>query len=264
MSENFFDFSLSKDELKLQLSCFSGPLDLLLSMVKEAKIEIKDIFVSNITNQFLEYMSTFERLDIELGSEYMEITATLLEIKSRSMLPEIPIEEIEEETPEQEIIRRLDEFRLLKEASEKLKEKENIDRFYKSPESFGEAMYSVKDFSIEKLLEAYTQVLLRNKVIAEGVEQGEKEIVRDAFTVADKIKYIQNMINKNSTLSFYDLFNSRITKIEVIVTFSALLELMKLQYIIVEQKDEFEDILLTKNLSYSGSEDLNYDSIDVG
>jgi len=98
-----------KNALKLQLECFNGPLDVLLSMVKDAKIQIKDIFLSSVTDQFLSYMAELDSLDVERGSEYMEITATLLEIKSRALLPEPPKTEENEETPEQEIIRRLDE-----------------------------------------------------------------------------------------------------------------------------------------------------------
>ncbi len=261
------NLSLSREELKLRIEGFSGPLDLLLSMVKEAKIEIKDIFISNITDQFLAYMSAFDRLDIELGSEYMEITATLLEIKSRALLPEQEEPEFsEEETPEQEIIRRLDEFRILKEASEKLREIENVDRFYKKPDKPEEINYTPKskDMSMEKLLEAYTQVLLRNKVIAAGAGQDEKEISKDAFTVAGKMQSLQKLLNQGEKLSFFGLFNEKSSKREIIVTFSALLELMKLQYVIAKQDEEFSDITLEKNPDYTGSEELDYDNIDVG
>lgn len=265
MIDEILDLSLSGEELKLQLDGFSGPLDLLLSMVKEARIEIKDIFISNITDQFLAYMAALKKLDIDLGSEYMEITATLLEIKSRSLLPAVEEDySLGEETPEQEIIRRLDEFRILKEASEKLREIENVDRFYKQPDLPDDINYAVKDMSIEKLLAAYTEILIRNKIIEEGAGQDEKEIEKDAFTVAQKMKRLQELLRENDRLSFFALFSEKASKREIIVTFSALLELMKLQYVKIEQNGEFQDITLEKNPDYEGSEELDYDGIDVG
>lgn len=265
MIDEILDLSLSGEELKFQLDGFSGPLDLLLSMVKEARIEIKDIFISNITDQFLAYMAALKKLDIDLGSEYMEITATLLEIKSRSLLPAVEEDySLGEETPEQEIIRRLDEFRILKEASEKLREIENVDRFYKQPDLPDDINYAAKDMSIEKLLAAYTEILIRNKIIEEGAGQDEKEIEKDAFTVAQKMKRLQELLRENDRLSFFALFSEKASKREIIVTFSALLELMKLQYVKIEQNGEFQDITLEKNPDYEGSEELDYDGIDVG
>lgn len=265
MIDEILDLSLSGEELKLQLDGFSGPLDLLLSMVKEARIEIKDIFISNITDQFLAYMAALKKLDIDLGSEYMEITATLLEIKSRSLLPAVEEDySLGEETPEQEIIRRLDEFRILKEASEKLREIENVDRFYKQPDLPDDINYAAKDMSIEKLFAAYTEILIRNKIIEEGAGQDEKEIEKDAFTVAQKMKRLQELLRENDRLSFFALFSEKASKREIIVTFSALLELMKLQYVKIEQNGEFQDITLEKNPDYEGSEELDYDGIDVG
>jgi Uncharacterized conserved protein len=110
------------NKLELSLENFQGPLDLLLHFVREEKIEIKDIFLSSVTDQFLKFISSVNIIDVDRSSEYMEITATLMEIKSRAMLPMLPVEE-DEETPEQEIIRRLEEFRIIKEASEELKKK---------------------------------------------------------------------------------------------------------------------------------------------
>ena len=122
-----------KDRLKLDLDQFSGPLDLLYMLVKESKIDVKDIFISDVTDQFLLYINTLKELDVDVGSEYMEMAATLLEIKSRMLLPCVE-EDTDTETPEQELIRRLDEYRIIKEASEKLRKKENIDRLFKDHE----------------------------------------------------------------------------------------------------------------------------------
>ena len=115
------------NELSLNIKNFNGPLDLLLHLVKEAKIEIKDIFLSEVTSQFLAYMTQLNTLDVDKASEYMEIAATLLEIKSHSLLPVMPgLEDDSAETSEQLLIRRLEEYaKLFKEASMELKELEN-------------------------------------------------------------------------------------------------------------------------------------------
>ncbi|MEG1923753.1 MAG: segregation/condensation protein A [Clostridia bacterium] len=258
MVEHIFDYECDiKDSLKLELDNFNGPLDQLLYLVKEAKIEIKDIFLSNVTDQFLKYMAIRSKnLDVDENSEYMEITATLLEIKSRSMLPQLPYEE--EETPEQEIIRRLDEFRMLKEASERLKEIENIDRLYKPPTDTGEVNYIAKDMSIENLLNAFAQLLLRMEVNNKGLNI-HKNISRDKFTISEKIKYIIDYLQYKAEVSFFEIFDKNVTKNEIIVTFSAMLELMKLQYITVSQKSAFGDIMIIKNMEYNGDGEFNYD-----
>lgn len=121
-----------KDRLKLDLDQFSGPLDLLYMLVKESKIDVKDIFISDVTDQFLLYINTLKELDVDVGSEYMEMAATLLEIKSRMLLPCVE-EDTDTETPEQELIRRLDEYRIIKEASENSGKKKTSTDCLKPP-----------------------------------------------------------------------------------------------------------------------------------
>ena len=162
-----------KDSLKLDLDQFSGPLDLLYMLVKESKIDVKDIFISDVTDQFLLYINTLKELDVDVGSEYMEMAATLLEIKSRMLLPCVE-EDTDTETPEQELIRRLDEYRIIKEASEKLREKENIDRLFKAPDKTDEEIkYAPAEMSLDKLLDAYVQLLSRIE-IRKAVEKESK------------------------------------------------------------------------------------------
>ena len=131
--------------LELKLTNFSGPLDLLLTLVKENKIEIKDIFVSQVTEQFLTYMDQLADLDVDKASEYMAMAATLLEIKSRALLPIIPELEDNEETPEAVLIRQLEEYKVFKEIVGELKEQENVDRFRKKS-------HSLRKFCIPKNL----------------------------------------------------------------------------------------------------------------
>lgn len=230
-----------KKRLKLEIGDFNGPLDMLLAMVKDAEIEIKDIFISKVTDQFIEYITSLEELDVDIGSEYMEMTATLMEIKSRALLP-VVMDEIDDIDPEQELIRRLDEYRLLKEASEKLKEKENVDRLYKAPDKSDEEIrYIAADMSLNNLLDAYVKLLARIEMRRADVDEP-KEIVKDVFTVEDKIKYIKDRLVFESRVGFFELFEEYASKTEIVVTFSALLELIKLQFIKVKQAKDFGDI----------------------
>lgn len=236
------------DELELKLDNFEGPLDLLLHLVKEAKIEIKDIFVSQVTDQFLMYVEHISSIDVDKASEYMAIAATLMEIKSHSLLPVIPDED-EENTPEKEFIRNLEEYKRFKEISEQLKEQETVNRLYKPADESGQNVrYVAKDMSLDNLLDAFAKLL--HKVSARENDEGTKQIQKDEFSVADKIIYIQDALNKKSRVAFSDLFDDSVTKMEVVVTFSAMLELLKFQYIFVSQKDAFEEIYIEKNPDY--------------
>ena len=236
------------DELELKLDNFEGPLDLLLHLVKEAKIEIKDIFVSQVTDQFLMYVEHISPIDVDKASEYMAIAATLMEIKSHALLPVIPDED-EENTPEKEFIRNLEEYKRFKEISEQLKEQETVNRLYKPADESGQNVrYVAKDMSLDNLLDAFAKLL--HKVSARENDEGTKQIQKDEFSVADKIIYIQDALIKKSQGAISDLFDDSVTKMEVVVTFSAMLELLKFQYIFVSQKDAFEEIYIEKNPDY--------------
>ena len=228
-----------------KLENFEGPLDLLLHLIKEAKIEIKDIFVSQVTEQFLAYMNGVNVLDVDKASEYLNMAATLLEIKSKSVLPKIEdfIEDIED--PEQALIRQLEEYNLFKEASAKLKEQENVDRFYKPPEkTVGEVRIVYNDFNLDGLIAAFSKLLLR--VDDKKRQQNTlKEIPKEVFTVKDKVDEIRAVLLDKKSVSFFEMFPHRYTRTELITTFQAMLELLKLQYITVEQNGVFEDITLT-------------------
>ena len=153
--ESVVDYSTKLDN-------FEGPLDLLLHLIKEAKIEIKDVFVSQVTEQFLKYMNDVEFLDVDKASEYLNMAATLLEIKSKSILPKIELFDDDLEDPEQILIRKLEEYKLFKEASEKLKVQENVSRFYKEPDkSVGDVRVVYTDFNLDGLIHAFSKLLIR-------------------------------------------------------------------------------------------------------
>lgn len=246
--ESVVDYSTKLDN-------FEGPLDLLLHLIKEAKIEIKDVFVSQVTEQFLQYMNGVSHLDVDKASEYLNMASTLLEIKSKSILPKIEdyLDDIED--PEQALIRQLEEYKLFKEASEKLKEQENVLRFYKEPDkSVGEVKVVYSDvFNLDGLIEAFSKLLMRvdDKKRQENVL---KEIPKEVFTVKDKVDHIRAVLLDKKESSFFELFSSSCTKNELITTFQAMLELLKLQYIAVTQNGVFDDITIT--LREDRNEDL--------
>ena len=241
------DFLLeSKDnDYKFKLDQFEGPLDLLLHLVKEAKIDIKDIFVSQITDQYLQYMNSINSLDIDKAGEFVDMAATLLEIKSKQLLPK-PNEIIDEaETEEQKLIRRLEEYKLFKEQSEKLKILENVDRFYKDPEpGCGNIKYVLGSLSFDGLINAFAKLLA--KVQERESTITEKKIEKERFTVAQKIALIKDVLTCRESVMFSQLFENDSDKIEVLNTFLALLELLKHQVIKVVQKSNFDDIYIEK------------------
>ncbi|MBE5756694.1 MAG: chromosome segregation protein ScpA [Clostridiales bacterium] len=230
---------------KLDNFDFEGPLDLLLHLIKEAKIEIKDVFVSSVTDQFLQYIErNLEALDIDKASEYLTMAATLLEIKSKSLLPKIEDIEIDIEDPEQALIRKVEEYKLFKETAEKLKQQENANRFYKEPDkNVGDVKVVYTDFNINGLVSAFSKLLL--KIDQKKAEQmAHKEIPKDVFTVEEKVQHIRTCILDRKSMSFYELFENYYSRNEIITTFQALLELLKLQYVAVEQNTVFDDITI--------------------
>ena len=233
-----------------KISNFEGPLDLLLFLVNRAEIEIKDIFVSEVTEQFLDYVNRADDMDMEKESEYLAIAATLLEIKSKALLPQTEFDfddSIDEDyyDPKKSLIQQIEEYKLFKEASQKLKDIETTDRFYKEPdESAKDVRIVYKDFNLNGLVKAFTDLLARSD-LEERIKNEQKEIPKDSFTVADKIDFIKHTILERESCSFFDLFGKYSSKPEIITTFQALLELLKLQYLTVEQGGTYDDITIT-------------------
>ncbi len=233
---------------------FSGPLDLLLALVKRAKIEIKDIFVSEVTDQFLKYIDSMEFFDIEKAGEYAGFAASLVYEKSKALLPKLDDDLDDDLMPEGGIIHRLEELALFKSMSEKLKALENVDRYYKPPEpSANDYRIVYKDFNFEGLMKAFSNLLAR--VELEKAIHKNREIPKEVFTVPEKMEFIKNKITQLRECSFFELFKTRSSKSEIITTFQAMLELLKRQFIKVEQKEVFDDITIILNEEYGG-EDL--------
>ncbi len=233
--------------LRFKLDQFEGPLDLLYHLIKVAKIDIRDIFISQITEQYLEMMKDIDSLDMEKAADFTLMAATLLEIKSKQLLPKPEVvEETDEEDPEEKLYRQLEEYKLFKEASEKMKEIEDVGKFYKKPDdSAGEYRYELPEkLSVDALIGAFSNLLHRVSVKAEEIT--ERKIVKDRFTVAEKIAQIKDALLLKPKFKFNELFEEDYSKSEIINTFLALLELLKTQIIKVEQTSTFGEIEITK------------------
>lgn len=248
-------FDEQKSVLELKITNFSGPLDLLLALVKENKIEIKDIFVSQVTEQFLQYMDQLADLDVDQASEYMAMSATLLEIKSRALLPILAEMDNGDESPEKMLIRQLEEYKLFKEIVTELKEQENVNRFYREPDkNVGKEVSVIKEnLSVEGFVQAFGKFLMRMQV-KNAAENVSRAIVRESFSVPQKITYIREILLVEEKFKMSQLFEADASKNEIVTTFLAVLELLKLQIIKVSQNGLFEDIEIEKRPDTDGIE----------
>lgn len=247
------DDSFDADSFKVKLNQFEGPLDLLLTLIKSAKIDICQIFLSEITEQYLEIVSDISTVDVEKASDFIDMAATLLEIKSKRLLPKAPIEEDpNEETPEQRLIRQIEEYKLFKEASEKLKLIEDVNKFYKDPDpKAGDFRFVLPEsLNLDNLIDAFSKLLFKVNLKAEVPV--ERKIAKDRFTVAQKIGHIKDLLLIKKHFKFSELFESDYSKSEIINTFLALLELLKGQVISVTQSATFEDIEINSKEETNG------------
>jgi segregation and condensation protein A len=233
---------------QIQLPIFTGPIDLLLFLVQKNELEISKIPISQITKEYLEYLHLLKVLNLELSSEFLLMAATLLRIKMKSLLPSIPGQEEEEEDLTQELARRLEEYRRFKEVASWLRDKEATSRnhfphssyFVEKEEAGEEKELEIGEVSLAELLAAFKSVLDRKEI------DNIFEISPIPVTVEEKIENIQNLMREKGKLSFYELFERETRRIEMIVTFLALLELIRLRKVMVKQMKEFGEIWITE------------------
>ncbi len=229
------------------LDNFEGPLDLLLFLIKQEKVEIKDIFVSKVTEQFLDYMNGLPYIDIDKASEYLAIASAILEIKSKSLVPAMVEPEPDEEDGEAVLIRALEEYKMLKEESAKLKERETLGFYFKPPDkNVGEAKIVYRDLNLDGLLKAFTELMLRREAQRKD-ETMQREIPKEIYTIPDRASYICRTVEEQGDVCFEDLFSQHAGKSEIITTFQALLELLKHQFVKAEQADTFGRIVIRYN-----------------
>ncbi|HKL93741.1 MAG TPA: segregation/condensation protein A [Clostridia bacterium] len=243
--EDSAELFISRPTVVYKLSDFEGPLDLLLTLIREAKISIDDIFVSDVTRQYIDIIKNTpkEEFDFEYAGEFITMAAELIYIKS---LRTLPIEEIfeEEEDPEaikRAFIQKAKEYALMKEQAEKLKSRETINRFYREPKyTEKDCRVAITNFSLPKLIEAFAQVL----IMADKMKKDEipKTVMKEKFSVYDQMNSIRQLLLDGAEISFFSLFDKDFDKSDIVTTFLAILELMKYQKIKAEQDEDTQDI----------------------
>ena len=237
---------------KVRLQIFEGPLDLLLHLVKQSHLEIGAIPIAQVTDQYLKYLELMEALDLEVAGEFLVIAATLMQIKSRMLLPPeaVPPEETEEPDPAQELIERLREYQKFKQAAELLggMEKERLVTFTRAPQP-GEGVpveteEELAEASLFDLLTAFSQ-FMQGSLSRDLVH----EILREEFTVEQKTEILRSLVREKGKVSFTDLFGQARSKLEAVATFLALLELIRLKEVVIRQGQLFGEILILPNSS---------------
>lgn len=245
--ESFVDYNTVLDD-------FEGPLDLLLHLINIAQINIEDVFVSKVTEQFLDYiefMKTQPHRDVDKESEYLALAAQIIYIKSKSMVPVIEVggegmggAEEEKRALIEQLKQR--EYELIKEETPKLKDLETIGYFFKEPESdYSKVKIVYKDFNVSAMLEAFAKMMLRNESL-QREKAKIREIPKDIHTVEEKVAYIRDRLLESREVDFDSLFTT-FSRNEIITTFQALLEMLKHQFIMVVQEQSFGNINIKLN-----------------
>lgn len=245
MEEKEIIEEVDSDKLSFSLDNFTGPLDLLITLIKKNKLEIEEIEISKLTEQYLEIMKDISSVDLEVASEFIEYAAYLIELKSKKLLPKIEETSDDEFDDEYMFKLRLREYQMFMEVNEKLKKLESNDKFYKQPEKEANKFRIViKDMELDKLLDAFVGIMHKVNKVEKSKES--KEIAKEVFTVEQKISSIKDTLISRDKLKFSELFLETSSKDEIITTFMALLELIKMQIIRVSQDDLFSDIQIEK------------------
>jgi len=239
-----------ESDYKVKLEVFEGPLDLLLYLIKKEEVDIYDIPIERITNQYMEYLTLMQMLNLEMAGEFLVMAATLMYIKSRMLLPEdqqVTDTEAEEgEDPRWELIRQLVEYKKFKDAGLQLgrREEQQANIFSRSGPATGtemDAEIPLAEVSIFDLINAFNDVLKKA-----SAREDFREIMEEKFTVSDKIEEILYTLRDRSEMIFSELFATAISRAEVVVTFLALLELIRLKRLKVLQTEAFGEIHVRK------------------
>lgn len=241
--------------IPVKLEVFEGPLDLLLHLIDKNKIDIYDIPIVEITNQYMEYIRNMQREDLNIMSEFLVMAATLLDIKCRMLLPKEVNEEGEEEDPRQELVEQLLQYKMYKYIAYELKDREMDSDMvlYKSPsipeeiEKYVEPVNLDKllgDLTLQKLNSIFKDVMKRQTDKIDPVRSKFGKIEKEEVTLSDKFTYIHSYMRDHKTFSFRQLLEKQHSKMHIVVTFLAILEMMKLGEIRVEQEETCGDIMI--------------------
>lgn len=234
---------------KVQLEKFEGPLDLLLYLIRKNDIDICDIPIAAITDQYMAYIETMKLLDLEVVGDFLVMAATLMQIKSRMLLPPDPLATQEQPDPRDELVQRLQEYQRFKQAAEDLKTRETgrQDLFQRVIDQ--EQLDQLREDAQEVTFEASLFDLINALNAAMGHAQDKKtyNIRKEEYTVEGKIHSIVHLLLAGQRLSLMELFSKAASKQEMVVTFIAILELIRLKEIIALQRRQFDDIEIMRN-----------------
>lgn len=234
---------------KVKLEVFEGPLDLLLYLIKKEEIDIYDIPIAKITDQYLEYLELMKLLDLNIAGEFLVMAATLIHIKSKMLLPpdQLEGEDKEEEDPRAELVKRLLEYKKFKEAATQLSQMESHQKHFFA--RVGSAAKIEEPPSHDEFFEAslFDLITAFTKVLKDIPKDAFHQVIKDEFTVSEKIHDILHMLVEKKTMLFTDLFKAAKNKFEIITIFLALLELIKIREVAVMQSAPFSEIEIIRN-----------------
>ena len=231
-------------DYKVKLEVFEGPLDLLLYLIKRDEIDIYDISIERITRQYLEYLQAFKELKIDIAGEFVVMAANLIYLKSRSLLPldqQPPEEDAEEDDPRWDLIRQLIEYKKFKEAAAQLHdralEQERIFTRDGGSAAISGAPLPLHEVGIFQLIHAFQEIIKRVEA-----QEDLQEIFGERFSVSDKIEKILERVGDGAPVRFSELFGQIVSRVEIVVTFLALLELIRLNQVRAMQRKMFDEI----------------------
>ena len=259
--------------ISYKLEQFEGPLDLLLHLIEKNKVSIYDIPIAEITDQYLEYVSQMEREDLNVVSEFLVMAATLLDIKSRMLLPAEVNEEGEEEDPRAELVERLLEYKMYKYMAFELKDRE-LDAekvFYKNPTIPKEVARYEPPVDLDKLLDGLTlaklqrifeSVMKRREDKVDPIRSNFGTIRQEPVSLEEKITSVMDYARKHRRFSFRAMLERQGDKLGVVVTFLAVLELMKIGKIHLTQENLFDDMEIETLEEEGNEEELNLEDIE--
>ena len=240
----------------VKLEAFEGPFDLLVYLIEKSQMDIYNIQISVITSQYLEHLEQIKKLNVEVVSEFLVLAATLIEIKSKMLLPNHEKEEgvLEaEDDPRNDLVQKILEYRKFKNAVEILKEKKEIagKSIYKVRENFDEIIEKSSkdrehiDIDIDSFVDAFNTFLKKRKRISD-IKKRYQEIEGQRISIDDRIYELKHMLKNNSSLKFSDIINYDCDKHEIIVTFVSILELLKERIVVAIQDGNFEEIIIKR------------------
>lgn len=245
--------------IPVKLQVFEGPLDLLMHLIDKNKIDIYDIPIVEITNQYMEYIEAMEQSDLNVMSEFLLMAATLLDIKCRMLLPKEINEDGEEEDPRRELVEQLLQYKMYKYMSYELKDRQvDSERvMYRKPNIPDEVAGYVEPVDLDELLEDLTlgklqgifqDVMRKQTDKIDQIRSRFGKIEKEEITVSEKLSQVEEYALKHKRFSFRELITKQRSRIQIVVTFLAILEMMKSGQIAIEQEQPFDDILITSQM----------------